>query len=79
MEGEKLATAIQRQILAKLNTFNCGVKPANFFVLRYSKCPAVLVETAFIDNYHDNELLSDYEDEFARAIACGITDYVANL
>lgn len=79
VEGEKLAFAIQRQIIAKLNTVNRGVKPSNFFVLRYSKCPAVLVETAFIDNADDNKLLLVCVDDFARAIACGITDYVADL
>lgn len=78
VEGEKLATAIQNKIVLNLGTVDRGVKSANFFVLRYTKCPAVLVETAFIDNYHDNTLLYDYEDEFARAIACGITDYVAD-
>ena len=78
-EGELLATCIQNKIVSNLGTVDRGIKPANFFVLRYTKCPAVLVETAFIDNYHDNTLLYDYEDEFARAIACGITDYVALL
>ena len=33
------------------------------------KCPAVLVETAFIDNAQDAELLRDKQDDFARAIA----------
>ena len=44
-------------------------------VLKYTDMPAVLVETAFIDNEHDADLLIDKEDDFARAIACGITDY----
>ena len=39
--------------------------------------PAVLVECAFIDNPHDAKLLVDKEDDFARAIARGVTDYVA--
>ena len=79
VEGEKLAQAIQNKIVSNLGTVDRGVKSANFFVIRYTKCPAVLIETAFIDNYHDNTLLYDYEDEFARAIACGITDYVADI
>ena len=37
--------------------------------------PGVLVETAFITNNYDAELLVNSEDEFARAIARGITDY----
>ena len=37
--------------------------------------PAVLVETAFIDNYEDGIKLRDRADDFARAIARGVTDY----
>ena len=40
--------------------------------------PAVLVETAFISNTDDAKLLVDREDDFARAIARGITDFVAD-
>ena len=40
--------------------------------------PAVLVETAFIDNEGDAKLLRDNEDDFARAVACGISDYYVN-
>lgn len=39
--------------------------------------PAVLVETAFIDNAADARLLVEREDDFARAIARGVTDYFA--
>jgi N-acetylmuramoyl-L-alanine amidase len=37
--------------------------------------PAVLIELAFIDNMEDAWLLTNYPDEFARAVACGVTDY----
>ena len=75
-EGELLANCIQNQILAKLPTIDRGVKDKNFYVIKYTECPAVLVETAFIDNIDDNVLLVEREDDFARAIALGITDYV---
>lgn len=83
-EGEKLAECIQRQIVSRLGTVNRGVKTKidggyDVFVVKHTNCPAVLVETAFIDNVFDNHLLEENEDDFARAIACGITDYVADL
>jgi len=34
-----------------------------------------LVETAFIDNAHDNKVLAEREDDFAHAIAKGIMNY----
>ena len=78
-EGEKLAACIQRQIVDRLCTVDRGVKEDKLFVLRYTSCPAVLVETAFIDNVHDNELLAERQEDFARAIAVGITDYVKEI
>lgn len=46
-------------------------------VLRETDMPAVLVETAFITNEEDVQLLMNQKDEFARAIARGVTDYIA--
>ena len=40
--------------------------------------PAVLVETAFITNPFDAKLLANCQDEFARAIARGVTDWFQN-
>jgi N-acetylmuramoyl-L-alanine amidase len=41
--------------------------------------PAVLVETAFIDNDIDALLLMNHQQEIAAAIARGITDYWQQL
>ena len=81
IEGKKLAQAIQNQIVSRLGTVDRGIKYKiaggyDAYVVKYTNCPAVLVETAFIDNFADNQLLI-HGDDFARAIACGITDYVA--
>ncbi|CUH95861.1 hypothetical protein P22_1947 [Propionispora sp. 2/2-37] len=75
-EGAKLAQCIQKQIVNSLGTVDRGIKTAGFYVLKYTDCPAVLVETAFISNPDDEQLLADAgkRDEFARAIARGITD-----
>lgn len=53
-----------------------GVKEAAYSVLRYTDMPAVLVETAFIDNVEDAKVLVEREDDFARAIARGVTDFL---
>ena len=74
-EGRKLAESIQAQIVSKVGTVDRGVKLKGFYVIKYTNMPAVLVETAFIDNEKDAALLVAREDDFARAIACGITDY----
>lgn len=75
-EGEKIATCIQDQIVDALNTVDRGVKAnPKLFVLRYTAMPAVLVELGFISNESDEELLTNRQDDFARAISRGVTDY----
>ena len=84
--GQKLATYILNQILGSLPVESRGVKDAvpgvnGLYVLKNTDCPAVLVETAFISNSDDEALLSSDQgkDDFARAIARGITDYVGSI
>ena len=73
--GENLAKAIQRQIVQTLGTFDRRVERRNHYVTTHTDMPAVLVETAFISNPDEAKLLVDREDDFARAIARGITDF----
>lgn len=78
--GEKIATCIQDQIVDALNTVDRGVKAnPKLFVLRYTAMPAVLVELGFIGNESDEELLTNRQDDFARAISRGVTDYEQTL
>ena len=79
-DGEKLATCIQDQIVDALNTVDRGVKAnPKLLVLKYPGMPAVLVELGFISNASDEELLATQQDDFARAIARGVTDYEQTL
>lgn len=79
-EGKKLAQCIQNQIVDALGTVDRGTKGAKpgvngLYVLSNTDAVAVLVELAFIDHASDAELLRSQQDEFARAIARGVTDY----
>ena len=79
-EGEKLAQCIQNQIVDALRTVDRGVKGAKpgvngLYVLSNTDAVAVLVELAFIDHAGDAQILGARQDEFARAIARGVTDY----
>lgn len=82
--GKALANAVQRQIVDSLHTVDRGVKLAvpgqnGLYVLNNTNMPAVLIELAFISNEHDEQLLANYQDAFARAIARGVTDYQCTL
>ena len=75
--SENLAKAIQNQIVNSLNTIDRGIKERpDLAVLRGTAMTAVLVEMAFIDNAEDCHKLITKQDEFARAIARGVTDYL---
>lgn len=79
-EGRKLAECVQNQIVTSLGTVDRGAKDRpNLYVLKHTDMPAILVETAFIDNGEDAELLRDRSTDFAAAIARGITDYENDL
>lgn len=75
-KGNQLAYRIQSQIINSLDVLDRGVKYANFIVLNKTDMPAVLVEMGFITNEHDVQLLMNKQDDYARAIARGITDYI---
>lgn len=73
----QLAECIQNQIVNTFDTVDRGIKTRpDLAVLRGTDMPAILVELAFIDNEDDNELLAFRQDDFARAIARGVTDYI---
>ena len=54
-----------------------SVKEAGFYVLRYTKAPAILVECGFLSNPRDGALLHDpdFQNRFGDAIAEGVLKY----
>ena len=71
-----LGHSIQSNIVAALKLPNRGLKEhAEFFVLRSTAMPAVLLEICFIDNNHDWRRYVRCQDDVARAIATGIMQY----
>ena len=76
-EADALASCIQRQVVGSLGTVDRGVKARpNLVVLNSTHMPAVLVEMGFISNADDCRMLINQQDELARAISRGITDYI---
>ncbi len=80
-QSAHLAKLIQKNITEATGFYNRGVKTANFFVIKNTAMPSVLVETGFLDKDSDREfLLSETGQEIiARAIADAVTEYSATL
>lgn len=78
-ERLRLATAIQNALVAVLGTKDLGVREANFAVLRNTDMPSVLVETAFISNPTEEQLLNNptFQAKVAEGIFNGISAYFA--
>ena len=78
--GGRLAVCLQNQLVKSLAPFDAGYKDRgvkahpSFCVLRQTAMPAVLVETGFIDSA-DTQILTRHDDDIARALARGVTDY----
>ena len=68
------AERVQKAIVSKLGTVDRGIKARpDLGVLRHTAMPAMLIETAFIDNAYDADLLKNRADDFAQAIFEGVT------
>ncbi len=76
-EAGKLAKYVQKHMTEETGRYDRGVKTANFAVIYHTTMPAILVETAFIDNYGDNLFLASDsgKNQCATAIYKGICDY----
>ena len=73
-EAARIAQDVQSAIVKRLGTRDRGIKERpGLGVLRMTDCPAILVETAFIDNENDAWLLKNRQEEFSRAIYEGVT------
>lgn len=77
-KGAELAKAVQNHLVAETSRANRGVKSANYAVIKHTNMPAILVETAFIDNYDDNRFLASENGKKACAMAIykGVCDYL---
>lgn len=76
-----LAESLQRALVSRLHTVDLGVQRSNFYVLRNTTMPAVLVEIGFLSNPQEAARLSQptYRLEVARALLMGINEYFAQL
>ena len=72
-----LAKKISDRISLSGNFVNRGVKQAGFVILRKASMPSVLVETGFLSNFSDEQLLNTEagQNQVAHAIAAAVVQY----
>lgn len=77
--GHRLASLVQDGIIDAVGTYDRGAPQTDFYVVRWSNMPAVLVEAAFYDNRYDSALLKQawFRRKVAEGIASGIDSFFA--
>ncbi|MDP2912730.1 MAG: N-acetylmuramoyl-L-alanine amidase [Candidatus Omnitrophota bacterium] len=77
IESAQLSGYICDAIENSFTIGNRGVRSAGFYVLKYTRMPAVLVEAGYISNRYEELKLKDpdFLDRIAEAIARGILNY----
>ena len=77
VESSDLAQFVNEEMSLKLDIPNRGVKQADFVVLTGAYLPAILIETAFITNRVEEQLLRDeaFQEMVAEAVAAGLIHF----
>ncbi|MGN0435676.1 MAG: N-acetylmuramoyl-L-alanine amidase CwlD [Wujia sp.] len=77
-DSRKLAEAIQKNLIEQVDTSNtrAAAQGNDYYILRRSKCPAVIVECGFLSNMEETAKLTneDYQQKIAKAIADAICE-----
>ena len=78
-KGRILAETLQESLRQRVDDGNSRQAKENtdYYILRTTEIPAVIVECGFLSNREEEELLNDetYQERLAWAIYCGILDY----
>ena len=76
-KAEQLAKYVHNESIPFLSLRDRGIKEANFYVIRYTDAPAILIEHGFYTNKNECELLktASFREKCAIADAKGILKY----
>ena len=81
--GKLLAECVQENLRSRVDGSNTRQAKENkdYYILRTTEIPAVIVECGFLSNAEEESMLNDagYQEKLAWAIYCGILDYFENL
>lgn len=82
-DGKRLAELVQESLKTHVDSANKRLAKENkdYYILRTTEIPAVIVECGFLSNYSEETLLNDeaYQDKVAWGIYLGIIDYFEGM
>ena len=73
----KFASCVQDQLISQLVDARQECNYGDYYILKESNLPAVLIECGYLTNTEETNLLSspDYQNKVAYAIMCGVVKY----
>lgn len=77
-DGQVFAQTVQDAFIKEVGSYDRGIKSANYYVLKNTNMPAILIELGFISNPDEEKRLAspDYQQKYAQGLADGILQYV---
>ena len=82
-KGKLLAECVQESLRSRVDGSNQRMAKENkeYYILRTTEIPAVIVECGFLSNAEEERLLNDktYQERLAWAVYCGILDYFEKI
>ena len=72
-----MASKIEQNLGKQIERMSRGVKQAGFLVLWQTKMPSILIETGFLSNKSDREMLNSENgvDKISTVIARSVAEY----
>ena len=78
--SQQLALSVLSHMLGTTASFNGGARNGDYFVIKQSECPAILVEMGYVTHPVEGAQLKDtnYLDRIAYGISYGVLEYLEN-
>lgn len=76
--SKQIAQSIQEEFLKNLDHSNKSISPGDYFMLKCTSAPSVIVECGFLSNEEEEKLLIDeaYQEKIVNSIYMGIIKFL---
>lgn len=79
--SKQIADMIQKEFLKNLEHSNKAISPGNYYMLKCTAAPSVIVECGFLSHEDEEKLLQneDYQHKITNAICAGILNFISTI
>ena len=76
--SKQIANCIQNEFIKSLDHSNKSTSPGDYFMLKCTTAPSVIVECGFLSNAEEEKLLlsEDYQEKIVNALYLGIINFL---